>query len=328
MRMQANSYDDAGKGGGGRPGPFPWGHPHPNHALPPSMHSGGGRGFSTEGPLHDNNVWDSKEGSPMQWRHEEDFLLERRRRRPEPAQPQRLRSASPFFGGGGDDELENPIMAQAKAMLSRVMACRTPDDPNNADIVRGKNRFATAVHGSKNNFHSFVNLFTDVGDARLAQFVSKTLERAVAAYKIRQSENARPPGCAVVDVGPIAPPSRAKTQSGDMFSLNESQGSRDGGGGRAVRSGGGLIGLSKPLLESFAEDSGGLAGWNNSNTLFPLPHGGGGGGGVRLPMRRESPVEFSHGTHFMEPPYKRKSNLEQTWRNYDGAGGEAGGRFN
>ena len=264
----------------------------------------------------------------MQWRHEEDFLLERRRRRPEPAQPQRLRSASPFGGGGGDDELENPIMAQAKAMLSRVMACRTPDDPNNADIVRGKNRFATAVHGSKNNFHSFVNLFTDVGDARLAQFVSKTLERAVAAYKIRQSENARPPGCAVVDVGPIAPPSRAKTQSGDMFSLNESQGSRDGGGGRAVRSGGGLIGLSKPLLESFAEDSGGLAGWNNSNTLFPLPHGGGGGGGVRLPMRRESPVEFSHGTHFMEPPYKRKSNLEQTWRNYDGAGGEAGGRFN
>ena len=121
-----------------------------------------------------------------------------------------------------------------------------------------------------------------------------------------------------------------------MFSLRESQASRDGGGGGGGGGGGarsgGLIGLSKPLLESFAEDSGALAGWDASNqsasnTLFPLPvHSGGGGGSsgggggssgfVRLPMRRESPVEFSHGTHFMEPPNKRKSNLEQVWRRY------------
>ena len=167
-------------------------------------------------------------------------------------------------------------------------------------------------------------LFADVGDARLAQFVSKTLERAIAAYKIRQSEITRvPPGGAAVDVGPIAPPSRAKTQSGDIFSRTESHASREVGRGA---SGGGLIGLSKPLLESFAEDSGGLASWEtapNSNTLFPLPSQSDGGGGtsgfsgsVRLPMRRESPVEFSHGTHFMEPPNKRKSNLEQVWSKY------------
>ena len=77
----------------------------------------------------------------MQWqRREEDYLFERRRGPPEPppSQPQqRLRSASPF-GGGNDEEFENPIMAQAKTMLSRVMACRTPDDPKNAEIVRGR----------------------------------------------------------------------------------------------------------------------------------------------------------------------------------------------
>lgn len=186
-----------------------------------------------------------------------------------------------------------------------------------------------------------MSLFIDDGDVRLAQFVAKTLERAVSSYKARQSEIARPPPG---DVGPIAPPSRAKTQSGDMFSLRESQASRDGGGvgGVGARSGGGLIGLSRPLLESFAEDGGALAaGWANSsqsassNTLFPLPGGHSGGigsgssGPVRLPMRRESPVEFSHGTHFMEPPNKRKSTLEQIWRKYgvDSAGEDGGGRF-
>ena len=262
----------------------------------------------------------------QQWRRsEEDYLFERRPPRPEPPpQPQRMRSTSPFGGGGGgDEEFENPIMAQAKAMLSKVMACRTPDDPMNAEIVRGKKHM---ICSSRVISVSFVNLFTDVGDARLAQFVSKTLEKAVAAYKIRQSER-RPLG-AVVDVGPIAPPSRSKTQSGDMFSLRESQGSREGGGARS----GGLIGLSKPLFESFAEDSGGHASWDTSgasNTLFPLPsHSGGSSGFVRLPMRRESPVEFSHGTHFMEPPNKRKSNLEQMWRKYDVAGGEGAGRYN
>ena len=325
MRLQANSYENSRMSGdaGGRP--FHWGNPHPNLALSPSKQGGGvGQRHSSERPLYDNNSWDSKEGSPMQqWRRsEEDYLFERRRPEPPPPQPQRMRSTSPFGGGcGGDEEFENPIMAQAKAMLSKVMACRTPDDPMNAEIVRGKKHM---ICNSRVISVLFVNLFTDVGDARLAQFVSKTLEKAVAAYKIRQTENTRP----VVGVGPIAPPSRAKTQSGDMFSLRESQGSRDGGG---VRSGG-LIGLSKPLLESFAEDSGGHASWDTSgasNTLFPLPsHSGGSSGFVRLPMRRESPVEFSHGTHFMEPPNKRKSNLEQMWQKYDGAGGEGSGRYN
>ena len=75
-------------------------------------------------------------------RHEEEHLFERRRP-PEQPQPQRMRSASPFGGGGGvgivgEEEFENPIMLQAKTMLARVMACRTPDDPRNADIVRGE----------------------------------------------------------------------------------------------------------------------------------------------------------------------------------------------
>ena len=118
-----------------------------------------------------------------------------------------------------------------------------------------------------------------------------------------------------------------------------------------------MIGLSKPLLESFAGGGGGgqggqgqsdhaaAAAWNNSgvffkhteasssvdtdshragnsNTLFPLPTDIGGSssgstGLVRLPMRRESPVEFSHGTHYMEPPFKRKS----TNLTHDGGGG-------
>ena len=73
---------------------------------------------------------------------EEEHLFERRRP-PEqpPPQPQRMRSASPFGGGVGivgEEEFENPIMLQAKTMLARVMACRTPDDPRNADIVRGE----------------------------------------------------------------------------------------------------------------------------------------------------------------------------------------------
>ena len=73
-------------------------------------------------------------------RREEEHLFERRRP-PEqpPPQPQRMRSASPFGGGIiGEEEFENPIMVQAKTMLARVMACRTPDDPRNADIVRGE----------------------------------------------------------------------------------------------------------------------------------------------------------------------------------------------
>ena len=75
-------------------------------------------------------------------RREEEHLFERRRP-PEqpPPQPQRMRSASPFGGGVGivgEEEFENPIMLQAKTMLARVMACRTPDDPRNADIVRGE----------------------------------------------------------------------------------------------------------------------------------------------------------------------------------------------
>ena len=94
-------------------------------------------------------------------RREEEHLFERRRppeehlferRRPPeqpPPQPQRMRSASPFGGGGvgivGEEEFENPIMVQAKTMLARVMACRTPDDPRTAEIVRGEKHLATSM---------------------------------------------------------------------------------------------------------------------------------------------------------------------------------------
>ena len=160
MPMQANSYEDTGNGGAGRP--FPWGQHQPNLPLPgPPMHGivggGGGRRLSTEGPsLYDKSAsWNtSKEGSPMQWqRREEEYLFERRRPPPEqPPQPaQRMRSASPF--GGGDEELENPIMAQAKTMLARVMACRTPDDPKNADIVRGERHLSIALPCSCRTSH-------------------------------------------------------------------------------------------------------------------------------------------------------------------------------
>ena len=78
----------------------------------------------------------------MLWqRREEEHLFERRRPPEQP--PQRMRSSSPFGGVGvGEEEFENPIMLQAKTMLARVMACRTPDDPRNADIVRGKRKIS------------------------------------------------------------------------------------------------------------------------------------------------------------------------------------------
>ena len=88
-------------------------------------------------------------------RREEEQLFERRRP-PEqpPPQPQRMRSASPFGGGGGvgivgEEEFENPIMLQAKTMLARVMACRTPDDPRTAEIVRGEKHLATSMTQSR-----------------------------------------------------------------------------------------------------------------------------------------------------------------------------------
>ena len=163
MRQQGSAPGAAGKSGspiwGAERGPPPHPTPPPHHhplppattpphlAFRPSVQSAQ---QPSEGPPF--GMWNSKESSPMQWRggHEEEVLFERRRESGSlpppmkmPPQVAQRQSVSPPGGGGGDgggggEEFENPIMAQAKALLSRVMACRTPDDPQSAHIVRGK----------------------------------------------------------------------------------------------------------------------------------------------------------------------------------------------
>lgn len=246
---------------------------------------------------------------------------------PPPTIITKSRSRSP-----ASNEFENPIIKQAKLMLSRVMSCRAPDDPAIGDIIM------------------------DGSDVQLAMFIAKTLESGVDAYNRREGGGRqRSPQD---KVGPISrprprspprqrtpppPPRRLPPQSPMLAASVEQRRSIEDRGGaprsyehdpirsddrlrelynlsselRVAGQGNPLIGLPRPMfgyvrdvnaesLEQSSSTSTSL-GWGTNSFLRSGQLSEVSGVHVRPPMRRESPVEFSQGTQYMEPPYKRKS---------------------
>jgi len=145
----------------------------------------------------------------------------------------------------------NPIMRQAEDLTQRTMLLQSPEDP---DVT---------------------NLIQDDSEAQLALFLSKTLTNAIMMYR-QGGPTVGPIGPPGNKPGPIGPP-RGKggnSRGGRGQDFNEfyadSAMSGRGGAGR----GGGLYGLSEPLLQY------------HSTQHSPSQH-------------------FSPNTS-MEPPYKRK----------------------
>merc|ERR1719422_2944311 len=148
-------------------------------------------------------------------------------------------------------EFANPIMRQAEQLTQRTMMLQSPEDPE------------------------VTNLIQDDSEAQLALFLSKTLTNAIMMYR-QGGPNVGPIGPPGNKPGPIGPP-RGKggnVRGGRGQDFNEfyadSAMSGRGGAGR----GGGLYGLSEPLLQY------------HSAQHSPSQH-------------------FSPNTS-MEPPYKRK----------------------
>ena len=123
-------------------------------------------------------------------------------------------------------EFANPIMRQAEDLTQRTMMLQSPEDPE------------------------VTNLIQDDSEAQLALFLSKTLTNAIMMY--RQGgppASAGPIGPPGNKPGPIGPP-RGKGGAGrgartDFTEFYASSSISGRGGG----SGGGLYGLSEPLLQ-------------------------------------------------------------------------------
>jgi len=146
----------------------------------------------------------------------------------------------------------NPIMRQAEDLTQRTMLLQSPEDPE------------------------VTNLIQDDGEAQLALFLSKTLTNAIMMYR-QGGPNVGPIGPPGNKPGPIGPP-RGKGgnvrggRGGQDFNefYADSAISGRGGAGR----GGGLYGLSEPLLQ-----------YHNS---------------------QHSPGQHFSSNASMEPPFKRK----------------------
>ena len=123
-------------------------------------------------------------------------------------------------------EFANPIMRQAEQLIQRTMMLQSPEDPE------------------------VTNLIQDDSEAQLALFLSKTMTNAIMMYRSGGGASAGPIGPPAIGhkPGPIGPPGRGKGGSG-----------RGGGRGSDISEfyadsslsgrGGGLYGLSEPLLQ-------------------------------------------------------------------------------
>ncbi len=261
--------------------------PPPSNRPSLPMGIDNGAGARLGGPLHQQSPFrgpPSKEGSPAHMARGPGLggSFDTHQMLPRPGWERRAPGSSEF----DQESFENPIMLQARSLLTRVMACRSADDPAISEVVK------------------------DPADVRLAMFIARTLEGGVAAYEKRGQRGMNP------KPGPIAPPSRRDefslfTRQSASSSVYHTGSGGSSGNGMASRSNSarmdGLFGLPKPLMADnaregdFSNDSLDSLGWRSNSLLRPNPDLG------RPPMRRESPVEFSLGTQNMEPPYKRKS---------------------
>ena len=118
----------------------------------------------------------------------------------------------------------NPIMRQAEELTQRTMLLQSPEDPE------------------------VTNLIQDDAEAQLALFLSKTLTNAIMMYRQGGPGPIGPPSA---KPGPIGPPrSKGGMRGGRGAEFNEfyADSSLAGGRGGAGR-GGGLYGLSEPLLQ-------------------------------------------------------------------------------
>jgi len=146
----------------------------------------------------------------------------------------------------------NPIMRQAEDLTQRTMLLQSPEDP---DVT---------------------NLIQDDSEAQLALFLSKTLTNAIMIYR-----RGGP--------GPIGPPAGIGTKKGPgpIAPPQQRGGPKGGPVGRGTKG---------PELNEFYAD----------NTLAP-GRGGSGGGlyGLSEPLLQYSQPGASYSSS-MEPPYKRK----------------------
>jgi len=133
----------------------------------------------------------------------------------------------------------NPIMRQAEELTHKVMALQSPDDPEVCGVIQ------------------------DDSEAQLALFISKTLTNAIMMY--RQGRGLGAIGTPVKP-GPIGPPrGRGGLRGrGDFSEFYADSGMSRAGQGR----GGGLYGLSEPLLQ-YNNQRGHSQGYGHSNSLEP-----------------------------------------------------------
>ena len=132
-------------------------------------------------------------------------------------------------GSMRNNAFANPIMRQAETLTQRTMLLQSPEDPE------------------------VTNLIQDDSEAQLALFLSKTLTNAIMMYRQGGPGPIGPPG---KQPGPIGPPGRGKGGAGprpgragqDFNEFYADAGAGLGGRGGAGR-GGGLYGLSEPLLQ-------------------------------------------------------------------------------
>ncbi len=192
-----------------------------------------------------------------------------------PSEPVSQRPQQHQQGHLEQDNLENPIITQAKALLSRVMTCTSPEDPRVETLLKNES------------------------EVRLALFVSKTMEAAVEAFRASRIVNNQ---ARAQSLGPIGPPRSSSGGCGGDNSWVQSGGLSGAlspsykDDVREQRPG--LYGLSRPLLsygsiyEVECEE-------RSENTFLMLESTE---ASSRPAARRESPKQLM----CSEPPYKRK----------------------